>query len=255
MILFPAAARARETPLAGKVVLITGASSGIGAATAVRLAKEGHHVVLGARRIERLEALAGQIAADGGSAGYKALDVTDAANVQDFVDSAAAEYGRVDVIVNNAGVMLLSRMENLLVKEWTAMVDANIKGLLHGIAAALPHFQRQHTGHFITIASIGAHVVSPTSAVYSGTKFAAWAITEGLRQELNPDIRVTTISPGVIDTELATHITDAEARELMVEYRKSSLRADTVARGISYAISQDAQTDINEIILRPTGQR
>lgn len=178
-----------------KIVLITGASSGIGQATAVRLAREGHVVVLGARREDRLTALAETIRRDGGVAYARRLDVTDRDDVGAFVDAAAAEHGRVDAIVNNAGVMPLSRLDSLLVAEWDRMIDVNIRGLLHGIAAALPWFRRQGTGHFVTVASTGAHEVVPTAAVYCGTKYAAWAITEGLRREADPGIRVTTVSP------------------------------------------------------------
>ncbi|EWC61070.1 oxidoreductase [Actinokineospora spheciospongiae] len=238
-----------------KVVLITGASSGIGAATATALAGAGHHVVLAARRTDLLAGLADAITASGGSASTRALDVTDAAAVRAAVDAVAADHGRLDVIVNNAGVMPLSRMDALLVEQWDRMVEVNVKGLLHGIAAALPHFQAQGGGHFVTVASIGAHEVVPTSAVYSATKFAAWAITEGLRQELDPSIRVTTVSPGVVESELADHITDPTAREAMRTYRRNTLPADTIARAIAYAVGEPAGVDVNEIIVRPTAQR
>ncbi|WP_432486666.1 SDR family oxidoreductase [Kineococcus sp. SYSU DK018] len=238
-----------------KVVVVTGASSGIGEATAQRLAGEGHHVVLGARRTERLEALTTRIRRAGGSAEHHRLDVTDPASVTDLVDGAAQRHGRVDAIVNNAGVMLLSRLDAGLVHEWHRMLDVNVKGLLHGIAAALPHFQRQGGGHFVTVASIGAHQVSPTSAVYSGTKFAAWAITEGLRLELDPRFRITTISPGVVESELATHITDPTAAEVMRDYRATTIPADAVARAISYALGEAGDVDVNEVVVRPTAQR
>jgi NADP-dependent 3-hydroxy acid dehydrogenase YdfG len=238
-----------------KVVVVTGASSGIGEATALRLAGEGHRVVLGARRIDRLENLVTNIRESGGSADSRRLDVTDRANVAEVVDAAVREHGRIDAIVNNAGVMPLSRLDALLVDEWDRMVDVNVKGLLYGIAAALPHFRRQGHGHFVTVASVGAHEVSPTAAVYCGTKYAAWAITEGLRQELDPGMRVTTISPGVVESELAGTITDPLAQEAMRTYRRTSIPADAVARAISYALAQPADVDVNEIVVRPAVQR
>ncbi len=238
-----------------KVVLVTGASSGIGEATALRLAAEGHHVVLGARREDRLAGVAATIRDAGGRVDTRRLDVTDRADVAAFVDAAAREHGRVDVIVNNAGVMPLSRLDALLVEEWDRMIDVNVRGLLHGIAAALPHFQRQGGGHFVTVASIGAHAVSPAAAVYCGTKYAAWAITEGLRLEVDPSIRVTTISPGVVESELAESITDADARAAMQVYRARSIPPDAIAAAISYAITQPDDVDVNEMIIRPAGQR
>lgn len=242
----------RTTP---KIVLVTGASSGIGEATALRLAGEGHHVVLGARRTDRLDALVDRIRADGGSASAERLDVTDRDDVRTVVDRVVAEHGRIDVVVNNAGVMLLSRLDAGLVDEWDRMIDVNVRGLLHGVAAVLPHFRRQGGGHLVTVASIGAHQVSPTSAVYSATKYAAWAVTEGLRQESDPSIRVTTISPGVVESELAQHISDPGARDLMVTYRRNTIPADAIARAVSYALAQPADVDVNEIIVRPAAQR
>lgn len=243
----------RET--ARKVIVVTGASSGIGEAAALRLSAEGHHVVLGARREDRLDALVRRIHDSGGSADHRRLDVTDPASVREVVDGTVRDHGRVDALVNNAGVMLLSRMDALLVDEWHRMIDVNVKGLLHSVAAALPHFQRQGFGHLVTIASVGAHEVVPTSAVYSGTKFAAWAITEGLRLELDPGIRVTTVSPGVVESELADHITDPTAREAMRVYRRNALPADAIARAISFALDQPADVDVNELIVRPAAQR
>ncbi|TMR10313.1 SDR family oxidoreductase [Nonomuraea turkmeniaca] len=238
-----------------KIVLITGASSGIGEATALRLAAEGHHVVLGARREDRLAATAKAIEAAGGTADVRGLDVTDRQDVAAFVDTAAGRHGRIDVIVNNAGVMPLSRLDSLLVEEWDRMIDVNVRGLLYGVAAALPHFQRQGGGHFVTVASIGAHQVVPTGAVYCATKYAAWAITEGLRQELDPSIRVTTVSPGVVESELATTITDSGAQEAMRAYRAAAIPADAIAEGISYAIGQPEEVDVNELVIRPARQR
>jgi NADP-dependent 3-hydroxy acid dehydrogenase YdfG len=235
---------------ADKIVLVTGASSGIGEAIAVRLASEGHHVVAGARREDRLAALARRAGLD-----VRRLDVTDRADVAAFVDGAVADHGRVDVIVNNAGVMPLSRLDARQVDQWDQMIDVNVRGLLNGIAATLPHFQRQGSGHFVTVASVGAHEVVPTGAVYCATKFAAWAITEGLRQEVDPSIRVTTVSPGVVESELAESITDAGAAEAMRHYRAASIPADAIARAISYAIGEPADVDVNELIIRPARQR
>ncbi|WP_275006156.1 SDR family oxidoreductase [Promicromonospora iranensis] len=238
-----------------KVILVTGASSGIGEATALRLATEGHQVALGARRTDRLEALAARIRADGGRASIHRLDVTDADGVRAVVDRVAEEHGRIDVIVNNAGVMPLSRLDALLVDEWNQMIDVNVRGLLHGVAAVLPHFTRQGGGHVVTVASVGAHEVVPTSAVYSATKFAAWAITEGLRLESDPSIRTTTITPGVVESELAEHISDPGAQDAMRAYRRNAIPADAIARAISFAVGQPADVDVNEIIVRPAAQR
>ncbi|WP_026910315.1 SDR family oxidoreductase [Patulibacter minatonensis] len=237
-----------------KTVLITGASSGIGAATARVLAEAGHRVVLGARRTDRLDALVAELREGGATASARRLDVTDAADVVAFVEAARDEHGRVDVLINNAGVMPLSPLESLLVDQWDAMIDVNLRGLLHGIAAALPVMRAQGSGQLITVASIGAHLVVPTSAVYSATKFAAWAVTEGLRQEVGDRIRVTTISPGVTESELASTITDPDAAAAMVEYRRDALPASAVARAIAYAIDQPDDVDVNEIVVRPTAQ-
>jgi NADP-dependent 3-hydroxy acid dehydrogenase YdfG len=235
-----------------KVVLITGASSGIGWATAKLLAAAGHRVVLGARRIERLEKLAAEIRADGGEVDFRALDVTDAADVQSFVESAREKYGRVDVIVNNAGVMPLSKLEALKVDEWNRMIDVNVRGVLHGIAAGLPLMKQQGGGQFVNIASIGAYAVSPTAVVYCATKYAVWAISEGLRQEAGGDIRVSVISPGVTESELAESISDPGGREEMRTYRAISIPASAIAAAIAFAIDQPSEVDVNEIVVRPT---
>ncbi|HEU5157454.1 MAG TPA: SDR family oxidoreductase [Streptosporangiaceae bacterium] len=238
-----------------KVVLVTGASSGIGAATARTLAAAGHHVILTARRTDRIKALAAELTADGHVAEARPLDVTDRAGFHGVAEEVVGSYGRLDVLVGNAGVMLLSRLDALLVEEWDRMLDVNVRGLLNGIAATLPIFRRQEGGHFVTVASIGAHQVVETSAVYSATKYAAWALTEGLRLESEPGIRVTTISPGVVDTELADHITDPLAVEAMRTYRAVSIRPEDVANAIAYAVAQPSGVDVNEIILRPSAQR
>jgi NADP-dependent 3-hydroxy acid dehydrogenase YdfG len=238
--------------LKNKVVVITGASSGIGEATARLLAEKGAHVVLGARRTERLAELCKELVAAGGSAQYQAVDVTDRANVQAFVDYAVSQFGRVDVIVNNAGVMPLSRLDALKVSEWDQMIDVNIRGVLHGIAAGLPLMQKQQAGQFINIASIGAYAVSPTAAVYCATKYAVRAISEGLRQEAGADIRVTVISPGVTESELADSISDEGGRAEMREFRKIAIPALAIARAIAYAVEQPADVDVSELIVRPT---
>jgi len=237
--------------LKDKVVLITGASSGIGESTARVLASRGARVVLGARRLDRLEKLTREIREQGGAAECRTLDVVNIEDVRAFVDSALQIHGRIDSAVNNAGVMPLSRLEEVKIDEWTRMIDVNIRGVLHGIAAALPVMKRQGHGHFVNLSSIGGHTVYPTSAVYSATKFAVIAISEGLRQE-NDNIRVTVVSPGVTESELADSISDAGAREAMKEFRRIALPAEAVARAIAFAIEQPDDVDVNEIIVRPT---
>ncbi|NGN63342.1 SDR family oxidoreductase [Streptomyces sp. A7024] len=243
-------------PAAGrKVVLVTGASSGIGAAVAERLAAEGHHVVAGARRTDRLRALAERAEKAPGSLHPSRLDVTDRADVAAFVTAARERHGRVDALVANAGVMPLSRLDSLLVGEWDRMIDVNVRGLLHGIAAVLPVFTEQASGHFVTIASTGAYEVVPTGAVYCATKYAARAITEGLRLESDPSIRVTTVSPGVVESELADTITDPGAAAAMHTYRAHPIGPDAIAAAVSYALAQPPEVDVNEIVVRPTRQR
>lgn len=235
-----------------KVVLITGASSGIGEGCARLLAEKGARVVLGARRVERLQQLVKEIQAAGGKAIARRLDVTDAADVQAFVDAAMTEYGRVDVLLNNAGVMPLSMIEALKLDEWNQMIDVNIRGVLHGIAAALPIMQKQRSGQIINVASIGAYRVSPTAAVYCATKYAVRAISDGLRQEVGEDIRVTLVSPGVVESELAETISDEGAREAMREFRKVAISPEAIARAVAYAIEQPADVDVSELVIRPT---
>ena len=236
----------------GKVIAITGASSGIGEATARALAARGAHVMLGARRAQMLEALAASITQSGGSVRWQVLDVTQRTSMQAFVDATCAWQGKLDVLINNAGVMPLSPLDALKVDEWDSMIDVNIRGVLHGIAAALPVMKKQRNGQIINLSSIGGHTVSPTAAVYCATKFAVKAISEGLRQEVGGDIRVTVISPGVTASELAESISDPVARETMRGFRRIAIPADAVARAIVYAIDQPHDVDVSEIIVRPT---
>ena len=239
----------------GKVVAITGASSGIGEATARRLAAQGARVVVGARRTARLEALVEDIRRQGGEAAYRQLDVTRREDMRGFVGFAVEHFGRLDVLVNNAGLMPLSLMEHLKVEEWDRMVDVNIKGVLYGIAAALPVFRTQGFGQFVNIASIAGHKTAPNMAVYSGTKFAVRAISEGLRQEVGGSIRVTLVAPGVTESELAESISDPDMKRSVVEdLRKSIIPADAIARAIAFAIGQPADVDVNELVVRPTSQ-
>lgn len=237
--------------IAQKVVLITGASSGIGEATARLLAAKGARVVLGARRTDRLEKLAAELRAAGGIVEFRTLDVTRLEDTQAFADFALKTFGRIDVIINNAGVMPLSPLAELKIDEWNRMIDVNIRGVLHGIASVLPHFKERKGGHVINVSSIGGHQVWPTCAVYSGTKFAVRAISEGLRLE-SREIRVTVVSPGVVESELANTITDPSTRGMIEDFRKVALTPDAIARGVAYAIEQPADVDVNELIIRPT---
>ncbi|WP_430251100.1 SDR family oxidoreductase [Neorhizobium sp. DAR64860/K0K1] len=234
-----------------KVVLITGASSGIGAGIARELAKAGAALMLGARRTDRLEELARELRDLGAKVAIRRLDVTDHADVAAFAQAAVAEFGRVDVIVNNAGVMPLSLMSSLKVDEWDRMIDVNIKGVLYGIAAVLPQMTAQGSGQIINIASVGALSVSPTAAVYCATKYAVRAISDGLRQE-HDNLRVTCIHPGVVESELADTITDAVAAEAMKTYRAIALKPDAIGRAVRFAIEQPDDVDVNEIVVRPT---
>jgi NADP-dependent 3-hydroxy acid dehydrogenase YdfG len=235
----------------GKVIAITGGSSGIGEAAARLLAERGAKVVLGARRTERLEKLAAEINAKGGAARFKALDVTSRKDSEAFIAFARSEFGRVDVLVNNAGVMPLSPVAALKVDEWDRMIDVNIKGVLYGIAAVLPEMKARKSGQIINVASIGAHTVYPAAAVYCATKYAVWALSDGLRQE-SPEVRVTIVSPGVVETELGNDISDAGAKQALGEFRKVSLTPDAIARAIAYAVEQPDDVDVSEVIVRPT---
>lgn len=234
-----------------KVILVTGASSGIGAGIARELAAAGARLMLGARRTERLDVLQAELSPRNADIRIRRLDVTDRADVRAFADAARAAWGRVDVIVNNAGVMPLSAMAAMKVDEWDRMVDVNIKGVLNGIAAVLPEMLAQGSGHVVNIGSIGALNTVPTAAVYCATKFAVRAISDGLRQE-NDRLRVTCIHPGVVASELADSITDSAAADMMKTWRAIALAPDAIARAVRYAIEQPADVDVNEIIVRPT---
>lgn len=236
------------TGLTDKIVLVTGASSGSGEASVRELAGAGAKLFIGARRSDRLQALAQEL---GPKVAWLELDVTDADSFEAFTASAEARFGRIDALVNNAGVMPLSPLAALKRDEWKKMIDVNIHGVLNGIAAVLPRFVAQRSGHVVNVASIAAHLVMPTAAVYCATKHAVWAITDGLRQE-HDDIRTTVISPGVVATELGNDITDQGVAAALQEWRKKSLTPDAIARAIRFALEQPEGVDINEVIVRPT---
>ncbi|CAK6500083.1 putative oxidoreductase (plasmid) [Pantoea sp. Nvir] len=237
--------------MSNKVILITGASSGIGAGIARELAASGAVLLLGARRVDRLQALAAELEQQGAEVAVAALDVTSRASVQQFAEVALAKWGRIDVMINNAGVMPLSPLASLKVDEWDQMIDVNIKGVLYGIAAVLPPMLAREAGHIINIASIGALSVSPTAAVYCATKFAVRAISDGLRQE-SQQLRVTCIHPGVVESELAASITDPAAAALMADYRSIALQPAAIGRAVRFAIEQPDDVDVSEIVVRPT---
>ena len=238
-----------------KVVVVTGASSGLGEATARHLAASGASVVLGARRLDRLETIASDIRKAGGKAEALATDVTRLEDVRALVNKGIEAFGRVDVLVNNAGLMAIAPLSELKVDEWDRMIDINIKGVLYGVAAALPIFERQGFGHFINIASVaGLKVFSPGGTVYSGTKFAVRAISEGLRHEVGGSIRTTTIEPGVVDSELKYGSSHEQSAKNLAAFYEIAIPAESVARAIAYAIEQPNDVDINEIVLRPTLQ-
>ncbi|MAA76190.1 MAG: oxidoreductase [Salinisphaeraceae bacterium] len=238
-----------------KVVIVTGASSGLGAATARRLADSGARLMLAARREDRLKTLTDEITQAGGKAAYRVTDVTDRAQVDALADAARSEYGRIDVLISNAGLMPLAPMDELKVDEWDTMVDVNLKGVLYGVAAVLPTFRSQQSGHFINLSSVAGHKVMPGGTVYCATKFAVKALSEGLRMESNGEIRVTNISPGAVDTELPDHISDKDAAEMAGELYQDAIDADAIARAIAYAIEQPEDVDVNEMIIRPTAQQ
>lgn len=245
-----------DTNIAGKVVVITGASSGLGEATARYLSERGAIVVLGARRVERLQALVDEITARGGRAFALGTDVTDAAQVRALVDAAVERFGRVDVLLNNAGLMPHSPLDRGRIEDWDRTIDVNVKGVLYGIGAALPHMQRQKAGHIINVSSVAGHKVRPGSAVYAAAKTAVRVISEGLRQEVKPyNLRTTIISPGAVATELPQSITEPDiAAGTSQFYAEYAIPADSFARAVAFAISQPDDVDINEILFRPTRQ-
>jgi NADP-dependent 3-hydroxy acid dehydrogenase YdfG len=238
----------------GKVIAITGASSGIGEAAARLLAASGAKVILGARRADRLKAIADDIRADKGEADIHVIDVSRREDSVTFVQKAQDRFGRLDVLIGNAGLMPLSPLDELRVDEWDRIIDVNVKGVLYGIAAALPVFRKQGSGHFITVSSVAGHRIAPNTAVYSGTKFAVRAISEGLRQEAGDKIRVTIISPGAVESELAETISNPSLKQRMKDYRKMAIPADAIASAMAYAIGQPDNVDVNEILIRPTAQ-
>ncbi|RAR57630.1 NADP-dependent 3-hydroxy acid dehydrogenase YdfG [Paraburkholderia unamae] len=236
-----------------KVVVITGASSGLGAETARHLAKAGAHVVLGARRIERLETLASELRLN--PEAIQKTDVTDRSQVKSLVERAVTLHGRVDVLLNNAGLMPSSMLDKLKVDEWDRMIDVNIKGVLYGIAAVLPHMQKQMSGQIINVSSVAGHKVGPGGSVYAGTKWAVRAISEGLRQEVKPwNIRTTIVSPGAVATELISTITDSDIAAGMAKTYERAIPPSSFARVVEFAISQPEDVDINEVLFRPTSQ-
>jgi NADP-dependent 3-hydroxy acid dehydrogenase YdfG len=239
-----------------KIVVVTGASSGLGEATARLLCAEGATVVLGARRADRLRTLVKELETRGGKALAVTTDVSQRPQVKALVDAAVQTYGRVDVMINNAGLMPQAPLERLKVDEWDRMIDVNVKGVLYGIAAALPQMQRQKSGHFINVSSVAGHKIGPGFAVYAATKFAVRALSEGLRQEVKPyDIRTTVISPGAVATELPDSVTDPDtSKRIRTFYEKVAVPADSFARAVAFAMSQPEDVDINEILYRPTKQ-
>jgi NADP-dependent 3-hydroxy acid dehydrogenase YdfG len=240
----------------GKVVVITGASSGLGEASARHLSAQGAAIVLGARRIDRMNAVAAELMRAGGKTLALATDVTHHEQVQQLVDAAVQRFGRVDVIINNAGLMPHSPLERLKIDDWDRMIDVNIKGVLYGIAAVLPYMKRQKSGHIINVSSVAGHKVGPGGAVYSATKHAVRVISEGLRQEVKPyNIRTTVISPGAVATELPDSATEADvAANLRKFYDAYAIPADSFARAVAFAMSQPEDVDVNEILFRPTRQ-
>ena len=239
-----------------KVVVITGASSGLGEATARHLAAQRATVVLGARRADRIEALAEELSAAGHMAKAVSTDVTNRDQVRNLVDTAVEEFGRVDVMLNNAGLMPLAPLERLKIDEWDRMIDVNIKGVLYGIAAALPHMREQKSGHIINVSSVYGHVVDPGATVYCATKFAVRALSEGLRREVKPyNIRTTVISPGAVSTELLEHIGEKDIQAETKDFvSQIAVGADTFARMVAFAVNEPDDVDVNEILFRPTAQ-
>lgn len=242
--------------IAGKVIVITGASSGLGAASARFLSAQGASVVLGARRQDRIQSLADELAGSGGKAIAMATDVTQYEQVKRLVDAAVHALGRIDVMINNAGLMPQAPLERLRIDEWDRMIDVNIKGVLYGIAAALPYMKQQKAGHIINVSSVAGHKVGPGSAVYAATKHAVRALSEGLRQEVKPyNIRTTVISPGAVATELPNSVADPDtAARIRKFYAEVAIPAESFARAVAFAIGEPEEVDVNEILFRPTRQ-
>lgn len=242
--------------IAGKVAVITGASSGLGEATARLLSAQGASVVLGARRVDRLKSLADELTSRGGKAIAITTDVTHCEQVKRLVDGAVQAYGRIDVMINNAGLMPQAPLERLKIDEWNRMIDVNIKGVLYGIAAALPYMKQQKAGHLINVSSVAGHKVGPGFAVYAATKHAVRALSEGLRQEVKPyNIRTTVISPGAVATELPNSVTEPDVAERIHKfYEEIAIPAESFARAVAFAMSQPEDVDVNEILFRPTRQ-
>jgi len=244
-----------EDGIKGKVVAITGASSGIGEATAMMLAAKGARVVLGARRSDRLEALVSRIVKAGGEAVCSVTDVKKRDDLKNLVKRACDQYGRLDVIINNAGVAQLSRIDDLPVEDWEEMIDVNLKGVLYGIAAALPVFRKQNSGHIINIISTSGIKIVPMQGVYAGTKNAVRTISEALRQEAGANLRVTGISPGVVQTELADNMTNPDMKAVISEnMKKLAISPDAIASAVAFAIAQPAHVEVGDIVIRPTTQ-
>lgn len=243
------------TGVSGKVVAIAGASSGIGEATALHLAERGARLVLGARRADMLDDLAGRIASAGGEAVTVKMDVRRREDVAELVKAGTDRFGRLDVLVSNAGSMAVSGFDELRVDDWDLMVDVNLKGVLNGIAAALPVFREQASGHFVHTASTAAYKVVATQAVYAATKTAVRVLTEGLRQEAGPDLRVTLVSPGFTNTDgVGAGGSPEVAAALLAQRDAIAMPPAAVARAIAFAIEQPADVDVGEIVIRPTAQ-
>jgi len=240
----------------GKVIVITGASSGLGEAAARLLSSLGATVVLAARRADRIQALSHELGLGGGRALAVTTDVAQFAQVQHLADTVIETYGRIDVLINNAGLMPLSPLDRRKVNDWDRMIDVNIKGVLYGIAAVLPTMQQQRSGHIINVSSVAGHKVRPGSTVYSATKTAVRVLSEGLRQEVKPyNIRTTVISPGAVDTELSASVTETDVADNVKKfYAEVAIPADSFARAVAFAIGQPENIDINEILYRPTRQ-
>jgi NADP-dependent 3-hydroxy acid dehydrogenase YdfG len=237
-----------------KVIVITGASSGLGEAAARLLAAHGAKLVLGARRLDRLHGLSREL--DLGDRAVVRTDVTSFDQVKQLVDHAVATHGRIDVLINNAGLMPHSPLERVKVEDWNRIIDVNIKGVLYGIGAALPHMQAQKSGHIINVSSVAGHKVRPGSAVYAASKSAVRVISEGLRMEVKPyNIRTTIISPGAVESELADSITEPDVAKGMRDfYAATAIPASAFADMVAFAIGQPDYVDVNEILFRPTTQ-